>query len=373
MNPTPSILFDNQIFTWQTAGGISRLFTELYRCFSLPDSKINISLPFSFGNNIYAKNINKQKQFFPNIQFKGKNRIKNSFNKHWMISQLRFNKYDIFHPTYYDPYFVDYIGTTPFVLTVFDMIHEIFAKKYFSEDTITTKNKEFLAKRAKRIIAISESTKKDLINIFKINPEIIDVVYLGCSIRLCQYKHCPEGLHEKKYLLFVGNRDYYKNFIMFVRSVSPILKKYNDINVVCIGGGIFTQREKEYISSYKLENRFIQRFVMEENLANYYSHAIAFVYPSLYEGFGIPLLEAFASGCPVIASDIPVFHEVAGNAALYFNPEEEYAMREQIEKMLNSSTIQNACIEQGYLQINKYSWENTAKMTEEVYLRALNS
>ena len=218
-----NLLFDNQIFLAQPAGGISRLFAELYRNFKLPQSGIRVSTPFSFGDNIYAHNIGRQKSFFSGIQFKGKNKVKNVINKYCMTSQLQKKKYDIFHPTYYNPYFIDYIGKKPFVLTVFDMIHEIYAQTYFQKDTITSKQKKYLVEKAKRIIAISESTKNDIIRIFKINPDIIDVVYLGCNMDFRKSIKCPVGLINKKYLLFVGNRGLYKNFLMFVRSIAQLL------------------------------------------------------------------------------------------------------------------------------------------------------
>jgi glycosyltransferase involved in cell wall biosynthesis len=365
------LLFDNQIFLAQSTGGISRLFAELYSNFKLAQSGIRVSMPFSFGKNVYAKNVGRQRTFLDGQKFKGENRIKNTLNKYWMISQLKINKYDIFHPTYYNPYFIDYIGKKPFILTIFDMIHEIYATTYFQEDTITSKQKKYLVEKAKRIIAISESTKNDIIKIYKINPDIIDVVYLGCSIDFRESIKCPDGLINKKYLLFVGNRGLYKNFNMFVRSIAPLLKKYEDINVVCIGGGSFTKEECLELDKYGVSNKFIQKLVFEEELISYYHNAIAFIYPSLYEGFGIPLLEAFSSGCPVIASDIPVFREVAGNAVLYFNPEIKQDLTEQIEKILNSTILQGEYTKLGYEQIKKYSWNTTAKMTEEVYLKAI--
>jgi glycosyltransferase involved in cell wall biosynthesis len=366
------LLFDNQIFVSQSSGGISRLFAELYQHFTLSQSDINVSMPFSFGDNVYAKNVGiRQREFFIKQRFRGKMRIQTTIAKSLTIPKLLSRRFDLFHPTYYDPYFIKYLGKKPFVLTVFDMMHEIYAEKYFQQDRTTSAQKRYLVNRACRIIAISKSTKNDLIRLFGVNPEIVDVIYLGNSLQITAHKKLPRCIDQQRYLLFIGSRQVYKNFLIFFKAVIPLLKKYDDIKVVCIGGGPFNSQELGMLEKFGVSNKFIQRFIPDDELASYYQNALAFVFPSLYEGFGIPLLEAFASGCPVIASDIPVFHEVAGSAALYFDPLNENDLKTQTEKLLTGQSLREKFIVQGYEQLKKYSWENTARMTKETYMKVL--
>jgi glycosyltransferase involved in cell wall biosynthesis len=368
------LLYDTQTFADQTTGGISRLFAELYRHYRSIEFGINASIPFSFGNNVYAQNVGiRQKSFFSRHWFRGKTRIKNTFNKSLTISNLLLRRFELFHPTYYDPYFINYLGSKPFVLTVFDMIHELYAEQYFQHDKATSERKRYLAGRACRIIAISQSTSDDLVRLFGVNPSLVDVVYLGCSLQVPQQKTWPQGIDRNRYLLFVGNRGAYKNFSIFVRAVVPVLKKYDDLNVVCAGGGPFCSEERSMMDKNDVTCRFIPRFVPDEELAGYYQNAVALVFPSLYEGFGIPLLEAFALGCPVIASDIPAFREIAGSAALYFDPLSEDDLKKQIEKVVNGQRYRETLIAEGLKQLKKYSWEETARMTKAVYQKALGS
>jgi glycosyltransferase involved in cell wall biosynthesis len=369
-----NLLYDPQIFALQSFGVISRIFSELYRQFQLPQFSINARMPFSVGNNVYAQNVGiRHKALLPQKCFIDKNRIQFAIAKAFTIPKLLSSRFDLFHPTYYNPYFIKYLGNKPFVFTVFDMIHEFYAEKYFQHDRSISQQKRYLAERARRIIVISQTAKDDLVRLFGVDPDNVDVVYLGNSLQVTGQNGRPQSMGRQRYLLFVGNRERYKNFSIFVRAVVPVLKKHDDINVVCAGGGAFNAEERGMMEKLNVADRFIARFVSDDELACYYHHAEAFIFPSLYEGFGIPLVEAFASGCPVIASDIPVFREVAGSAALYFDPLSEDGLREQVEKTVNSQSLKDTLIAQGLEQLKKYTWNRTAQRTKEVYLKVLGS
>ncbi|MBU4024291.1 glycosyltransferase, partial [bacterium] len=159
------ILYDHQIFTSQKYGGISRYFYELVLEFS--DSQgVDCEIPLLVSNNHYIsdKKFVNYVDLLPNKQFRGKIRIFNYLNKPNTILKLKQQKFDVFHPTYYDPYFLKYIGNKPFVLTVYDMIHEKFSDMFSPTDK-TTEQKRLLVEKATKIIAISQSTKKDLIEL----------------------------------------------------------------------------------------------------------------------------------------------------------------------------------------------------------------
>ncbi len=369
-----NVLYDNQIFCAQETGGISRLFAELYRSYKLPRYEVKAIVPFLIGNNIHAREVGiRQKAFSSKSRLRGISSLLNVMNATFTLKTLVSEHFDVFHPTYYNTYFTKYLRSRPFVLTVHDMIHEVFGKRYFKFNDPIVEHKKYLIDRATRIITVSKATKGDLVRLFNIDPSIIDVVYHASSLTESDLRCCPQATNYRPYLLFVGRRNGYKNFNLLVKALAPILNKRDNYHVVCIGGGSFCPDETNLFEQQNLTNKFISNFVPEDDLAGYYQNADCFVFPSLYEGFGIPILEAFATGCPVLASDIPVFHEIAGSAALFFDPRSELSMREQIENLLNRHDLRATLITRGREQLKKYSWNTTASMTKDVYIKALGS
>ncbi len=360
------ILYDHQIFTSQKYGGISRYFYELIHYFNKKKgNEIFISIVFSNNYYISDKKDVKHISFLPQYDFKGKHRLVAPINKMWSILKIKKQNFDVFHPTYYNPYFLDYIGNKPFVLTVYDMIHEKFPAIVPAHDK-TSERKRILADKASKIIAISESTKNDLIEIFDVNPLKIEVIHLATEMKLNK-KLVLEVSLQKEYILFVGTRHSYKNFKKFITSIENLLCEKKELSVICIGGGEFSGEEISFFDKLNIRNQIFQYTVNDELLANYYSHAIMFVFPSLYEGFGIPVLEAFACECPLICSNTSSLPEIAGDAAEYFDPYSEESMRNAITKVLISPARQDILREKGKQRLKYFSWEETAQKTHEVY------
>lgn len=367
------LLFDNQIFISQKFGGISRYFTELIAGLKgIPGVKVDISL-------FYSKNVHLKESSFPRLygdllpsrNFIGKERIQNLLTKLSLRVQfmnLKKQDFDVFIPTYYDPFFLNFIGNKPFVLTVYDMIHELFPH-YFPNNQVTfVPVKKQLIEKATKIIAISESTKRDIIRLY---PEVeeakIEVVYLSHSIK--------EGPDKKldlpeKYILFVGNRWSYKNFNFFLEAAIPLLQKEKDLYLVCTGPD-FTKEELSCFKKLGVEKQLIHFRATDKELKSLYGNAKVFVFPSEYEGFGIPILEAMASGCPVIASDASSFPEVAGEAALYFKLDDQAGLTEALEKVLFNPEFQSQLREKGYEQVKKFSWDKTVNGCYEVFKSAV--
>jgi glycosyltransferase involved in cell wall biosynthesis len=360
------ILYDHQTFTLQKYGGISRYFYELIREFDKVEG-IKTNLPLIVSNNHYIsdKQYVKFINFLPSKYFRGKYRLFNIVNKLNTILELRKQNFDIFHPTYYDPYFLKYLQGKPFVLTVYDMIHEKFREMFRATDK-TIQNKKLLIDEASKIIAISESTKNDLIKIYGTDESKIEVVYLGNSM-------FPKSEIQinfeipKKYILFVGTRGIYKNFERFIKSISQILNQNKELFVLCAGGGKFTRAETQFLSDLGVIRKVLQYDVNDDILAYFYKNALAFIFPSLYEGFGIPILESFACGCPVICSYTSSLPEIAGEAACYFDPYSELSIRNMVLKVLEDTSLRHNLILKGYERLKKFSWQQTAEQTKKIY------
>jgi glycosyltransferase involved in cell wall biosynthesis len=365
------ILYDHQIFESQKFGGISRYFAELIKF----NPKAELSLKYSDNFYLQEECFKKYKILSGNIgydnfilpfNFKGKGRLYRYYRKLYTNNQvisikyLKKSNFDLFHPTYYDSYFLDHLKGKPFILTVHDMIHELFPQ-YYLDDKFTAPNKHRLISKANAINANSEHTKKDIIRFFPELADKINIVYHAFS-----FPQLTGEIKKENYILFTGIRIGYKNFNTFIKAVSPLLIKY-DLHLICTGTP-FNDEEKHMLESLNIYDRTtVCKFISDEKLAELYSKALAFVFPSLYEGFGIPVLEAFASQCPAVTSNTSSLPEIGGDAALYFNPYSTDDMRNQIERVICSSSLRNEMIKKGNEQVKLFSWEKCARETMEVY------
>lgn len=383
------ILYDYQIYQHQRTGGISRYFTEIIR--HLPeDVESDVSVEYAFNEYLKETNVDFrfvnqiQNTFLPDRRFKGQARITSLLerffpskypdrcqaNKDATIRKIKSGEFDIFHPTFFDDYYLDIIKDKPFVLTVHDMILELYPEFTFSLGFVKRKRK--LVEKAAHIIAVSENTKQDLINIFDVDPDKISVIYHASSLQISD-KDNIRTLLPKKYLLYVGDRRLgYKNFLFFITSVIPILMNDPELDIFCVGSE-FTVDEKYFFRALDIENRIKQSFVADEDLYTVYNRAEMFVYPSYYEGFGIPILEAFQAKCPVVLADASCFREVAGDAALYFQPKSPDQLRNNIMSLLNDPMLRGEYIAKGSEQLLHYSWKKSALDTVSVYKKIVET
>jgi glycosyltransferase involved in cell wall biosynthesis len=281
----------------------------------------------------------------------------------------RFRKktdYDIFHHTY----FADCKKKkgTKDIITVHDFTHEKYQKVFSGLDK-TVEAKKTAIKNADGIICISNSTKKDLLSLYDIPEEKIRVIYHGNSLN---YKVTEEPIFKKPYLLYVGDRRAYKNFnlVLSAFKISDFIK--NNFYLYCFGGGGFKDKEKSLINEFGLNGRIFQMEGSDKELTNAYKYAEVFIYPSLYEGFGIPLLEAMHYGCPIVASDASCFPEIAGDAAIYFNPESVEDLILKIENVINDSESKNQLVKNGYEREKRFSWKKCADETYEFYKKVVS-
>ena len=363
----PNVLFDSQIFGLQVFGGISRYYHELIRHLSRQEN-LRIGINIKYSNNAYiaGDGLFLHRNFFPKRRIPWKHALMEQLNIWSDIRAAQKGNFDIFHPTYYNPYFLEHIGKKPFVLTVYDMIHERF-EEVRKADRKTSERKKHLAGRANRIIAISENTRADLVKYFGVNPGKIDVIHIGTTA--CP--GTPDGntysFLPKDYILFVGARTLYKNFQRFLRSVAPVLHQDERLHVVCAGGGAFTSFENHLFGQMRLTGRVHQYSAPDSMLWHLYRNARVFVFPSLYEGFGIPIIEAYACGCPIAVSDTSSLPEIAGDAALYFDPLDEASIRNAVTQVTYDEDLRAGLVRKGSGRIREFSWERTALETMKTY------
>jgi glycosyltransferase involved in cell wall biosynthesis len=369
-----NILFDTQIFDRQINGGISRYFIEVIKRLDTDsDNKVMFSCAHSYNTYIQDTKWLKTSAKFQNINFKGKlklvKEINEIINRRYSDNILKASIQDVFHPTFYDPYFLKLINNKPFVLTVYDLTNE-----RYNDNSVLTRQfiewKKKLITSANHIISISENTKNDIVSFYNINPEKITTIYLSGGFD--KIEKISETV-PSNYILFVGSRIHYKNFDGFITMAAGVLIKY-DLKLVVVGGGNFTAKEMELLNSLQIYNRIILHpHVSDESLMHFYSNALLFVFPSLYEGFGIPVLEAMQCGCPVLLSDNSSLPEVGGNAAEYFDPFQPDDLKDKLERLVINADKRLLMKQMGLGQISKFNWDITAQNHQKVYQRVTSN
>ena len=363
------ILFNHQIFH-QKYGGISRYFIELAKnieVYNNLQTKVKIISPLY--KTEYLSDMH-QKFLLGGLKvpdFKGSARLCSIINS--FISPILSKLYypDIVHDTYYNAV-KNNNGQIKKIITVHDMIHELFPDQFSKKDK-TTKLKKFAVSEADHIICVSNNTRKDLINIFNVDIKKTSVVHHGFYFETDKIKE-PLNIN-KPYILYVGSRNGYKNFNRFIEAFSyPKIKDCFDL--IIFGGGKLTYREINLLVKFKIPKRSFRVVSGDDaTLAGYYKNASLFVYPSIYEGFGMPPLEAMQFGCPVVCSNSSSIPEVVGNAALLFDPYSVTSIRNKIISVLYDDELKLSLTSKGYEQIKKFSWKKCAIETYRIYKKVL--
>ena len=366
-----NIFFDHKIFTLQNYGGPSRYFVNLVdrlNKINLINAKIyapihiNDYLSTTSQNNIAIANKVPAANFLSrfNIVKKKIMKINNKINNQYNYK----NKPDIIHTTYYNNEFP--IKSDNLVVTVFDLIHEIFKEDYNKK--IDFLPKQNILEKANQIICISESTKKDLIKFYNIDEKKITVTYLSNSLSSDFNSFDKKIKLPNKFFLYVGSRWKYKNFTQLLYLLNYNRKIHKEFDLVTFGGGKFSDKEKNLIKKLNLNiEKIIQINGNENVLKSLYRKAEFFIYPSKYEGFGIPILESFSQGCPVLCSNTSSLPEVAGNASIFFDPNDLSSISNSIEKIISSYDLRKSLIQRGNERLKIFSWDKCAQETLNVY------
>lgn len=362
------IAFDYQTFSLQSYGGISRYFVRLTEQLLAIRQKVGIFAPLH--RNHYVGEL-------PEGIVRGRRldryppktaRFFLAYNQFVAKSAIRTWQPQVVHETYYarlrsGP------RSCPAVITVYDMIHELYTAEFPARDN-TTQLKRIAIDRADHVICISESTRRDLIRLFGTPEDKVSVVHLG-------FDHfvCPEAARDtnapflgRPYLLYVGNRAGYKNFSNFLKSVASSVHLKTDFDIIAFGGSPFSALEQRLISGLGFRHDQVRQLGGNDTvLGELYDQARAFVYPSLYEGFGLPPLEAMAHRCPVVSSNTSSMPEVIGGAGEFFHPSEIEDMARAIESVVYSDERIEELVTMGLDRLNHFSWQKCADQTLSIY------
>lgn len=362
------LLFDYEIFSKQRAGGISNYFYNLGR------ELINLNIDTIFFSplhrNQYLSSLSKKNIIgfdVKYIPFK-LNFILDAVNFFFTKKLLKKNIYNLMHQTYYSE---NNFTNVKKICTVYDLTNEKFPNFFPQSNNITNLKKKTIL-NSDHIICISDNTKKDLINFFNINPDKIATTLLASDL------YCPDVTIKNKklrnYILFVGSRSSYKNFESLLNAYSSSSFLKNNFKIALFGGERFGENDQKLMKCFNIDYNKI--WIIDEKkyrLQYIYSNVAALVYPSIYEGFGLPIVEAMSCGCPVISSLAGSTKEVGGEGIDYFDPLDVSQMKNLIEKLVTSDLLQESKIAYGYKRANLFSWKKCAQETLEVYKKVIAS
>lgn len=369
-----NIIYDHQTFIAQEFGGISRYFCELAaRVHRTEGFKARVVAPLHYNAYLPECPVPQSAMRMP-LRFRGESRVYRLINEALSPILTATASPSLVHQTYYSP-LPSRKSRTPIVLTVFDMIHELFPDNFPLTDPIVQCKSACVA-AADHILCISQSTANDLMRLFGVPAEKISVTYLAYSDIFAQTAVATEvPPHVRPYVLYVGQRGGYKNFETALRAYASSARLRQEFDLVTFGGpASFSATEQATITNLSLRPGSVVRLGgADKDLARAYRHARAFIYPSRYEGFGIPPLEAMASGCVTVCSDSSSIPEVVGDAGLLFNPDDIDAARQSLEDACFDEVLRAQLLARGRARVREFSWDRCAHETVNAYRQMIGT
>ena len=359
------VAFDEQIFALQFYGGISRMFAELAKQFyANPGMGVEL-LPLN------APVINRY--ILDDDLVRSRMAVRDA--KHEYRSLLRYMARiqprpgnDIVHNTFYLPHGLSGYPGAKRVVTVHDMIPEMMPTTRRRLDFLTLKKR--YVTNADHVICVSESTKEHLLDTYGAIKAPISVVHHGVDPQFTPGAARHPGLPER-YVLFVGNRSQYKDASVLMKAFADVAHHEPDLALLFVGGGAFTAAELRYLKSLGIDGRAVQTSLPDTVMPAAYGNALMCVFPSRFEGFGLPALEAMACGTPTVLAQGTSLPEVGGTAAAYFEPGDADGLADVMEKMILNPTLRTHHREAGIDRARRFTWRKSAEETVSAYTSAL--
>jgi glycosyltransferase involved in cell wall biosynthesis len=367
------VVIDGVIFQFQSRGGVSRIYSEILPRMCDQDDYLRITLllkegraprqPLPAHRFITHRAVPHVNPYLRPGRLWGKHAlsVRRLVDRLW----IGYGAGKIWHSTYFTQ--PDHWRGAQ-VVTVVDMIYELYPNLFNEpDDEQFRERKRRAVTDASAVICISETTRADVQNYYGIGSDKTFVVPLAHSDSFRPPEDEEKSRHEGgPFLLYVGRRTHYKNFDLLLEAYSSWSRR-TDIDLIVVSDSHWTPEEERRLAKLDLcSHVHLLTDIDDDHLRRLYGQAAAFVYPSLYEGFGIPLLEAMACGCAVVASDIPTSREVAGDCAIYFEPDSSEDLRNALERVVTEGpkATRRAA---GINRARAFSWNETARRTLEVY------
>lgn len=287
---------------------------------------------------------------------------------------LKKHMVDLFHGTMF---LVPIFSNVPSIVTIYDLVLEIFPETMHWKNWLPLKTlMKASANKASRIIAISENTKKDIIKYFGVDQEKIMVIYPGVGKEFSPQKREHDNIILKNYnlspgyILTVGTLEPRKNLIRLLNAYKMLVVNEDSMpNLVMVGGrGWLKEDINKTVDSLGLREKIVfTGYVPDSDLPALYRNAGVFVYPSLYEGFGLPPLEAMACGTPVVASNTSSIPEVIGDAGLLVDPYNPAEIARAVAFVLKDNDLSARLERAGLIRSGLFTWDKTAQETIKLY------
>jgi glycosyltransferase involved in cell wall biosynthesis len=363
MRRKPRVVFDSDIFSGQVHGGVSRYYAEVIPRLDQFGVEPRLVVPLSVNEHLRLRlpevwGVRLPQRMLTRATLRAARLMSKASDQ--LVPRLL--RPDILHQTLYCNH---YPRSWKRAVTVVDMIPEILP------DDVSAgahAGKREACEAASLIFTISQKTKDDLLRIYPDLECPVEVTPLAVDTGF--YNRHARG-EEGDQILFVGTRGRYKNFRIFAEAASRLLQHHPELSVLCVGGGPFGEDELRPFRERGTEARCRGVTVRDVELPSLYRRSKAFVFPSKYEGFGLPILEAFAAGCPAVISRASCFPEIADEAVEYFDPENADELFDVLSRIVADKQRREELRDLGFRRLTHFSWDRTAELTRDGYMKIL--